>query len=55
MCPLDRADEGDPLMEKDGDEARQGQPSPNHMVRHALIGGIVLVVIAFIVAWVVMA
>lgn len=42
------------MVEKDRDEARQGQPSPNHMVKHALIGGIVLVVVAFIVVWAVM-
>ena len=40
------------MEEKTTNEARQGEPSPGHMVRHALIGGIVLAVIGIVAAYI---
>ena len=39
------------MIDKQRDEARQAEPAPGHMSRHALIGGLVLVVVAFILAF----
>lgn len=40
------------MEKKTATEARQGEPSPGHMVRHALVGGIVLAVIAITIAYI---
>lgn len=40
------------MERKTATEARQGESSPGHMVRHALIGGIILAVIAVIAAYI---
>lgn len=40
------------MIEKERDEARQGEPAPGHMNRHALIGGIILVTVGFVIAYI---
>ncbi len=40
------------MEKKTATEARQGESSPGHMVRHALIGGIALAVIAIVAAYI---
>ncbi|GGH06853.1 hypothetical protein AB6B38_13090 [Glycocaulis abyssi] len=41
------------MIEKKKTEARQGEPAPNHMTRHALVGGVVLAVIGIVIAYIV--
>lgn len=41
------------MIVKDKTEARQGEPAPKHMSRHALIGGVVLAVIGVVIAYIV--
>lgn len=41
------------MIEKNKTDARQGEPAPNHMTRHALIGGVILAVIGIVIAYIV--
>lgn len=41
------------MIEKERDEARQGEPAPGHMNRHALVGGVILAVIGVVIAYIV--